>query len=161
LTLTSECSPRVPSTVLVGCTRHDLGLILRSTMLLSCQTVSRRVLIFAVFGTRAPSGAISNTALILSCPWRRVQSILEPTSLLVCAAQNASHRLAARPFMGSCALRRLQSRTATYTEFASPGCVASSDFLSLLTLYSVRHLPALFRAGNTLELSSSEGSPSR
>jgi hypothetical protein len=57
------------------------------------------------------------------------------------------------------ALRRLRQREATYTGFASPGCAASSGFLSLLTPSSSRSLPALFHAGNAHGLSPFRGLP--
>jgi hypothetical protein len=51
--------------------------------------------------------------------------------------------------------------TATNTGFASPGCAAPPGFLDLLTRYSVPDLPALFHAGNALELLPPEDSPFR
>jgi hypothetical protein len=44
-------------------------------------------------------------------------------------------------------LQRMRHREATYTGLTTPGCAASSGFLSLLTPSSSRNPPALFHAG--------------
>jgi hypothetical protein len=56
-------------------------------------------------------------------------------------------------------LRRHQMRAATYTGFTSPSCATPPGFLSLLTFHSALILPALFRAGTALGISTFRGFP--
>jgi hypothetical protein len=65
------------------------------------------------------------------------------------------------PSMEFVALRRLKKQAATNTGLTSPGCATPSGFLNLMTLYSACNRPALFHAGNALELQPSEDFPSQ
>lgn len=76
------------------------------------------------------AGLAPRCVTVRACRWRRVQRLTRGpghAGLPMC-----------RPSLGFPSLRRLRWWTATLARFASPGSAASSGFLTLLTLFSVR-----------------------
>ena len=131
LARTSESQSRVASAVLVGRTRRGLRSELRDLRGLHWTQLGSNEVI------RWHRPLLSFTSRSES-----YSSVL--TALFSLAPDGAREPEEQHPTLGFPVLRRFQKRTATCARFASPSCAAPSDFLSLLTLYSIRDLSGLF-----------------